>query len=435
MKRALALLFALALAPRAAANPLDMFGAGGRGPALAGAFAALADDASAAYYNPAGVALGDRVRLLAGYSFGLPRLAFDGRGAAAETARGVTLGLAIPREVEGTTLAFGVALYFPDQRVVRIHALPAAVPRFVQYDNRLHRIAIHPALAWRPTPWLAVGAGVSILSDAGGPGADFDVALDLDRPTDPAAQRASARLDVQLPTRAAPVAGIWLRPHPRIRAALVWRGALSLDLDLTTRVRIDAQFLRGNAVTGLASTDYYSPDQLALGLALDVLPVLTLSAEATWYRWSGAPSPIPTVRALLDLGLPVDVVQVSIPPSAYQPWDVVTLRLGLEARLSPRPYLGLDLRGGAAFEPTPYPRQTGATSLADNDKLVLAAGVGLELRDLAGLVRGPLRLDLYVQAHLLRDRLHPKEDPLAPTPTFRSGGAVWASGLMLGLGF
>jgi hypothetical protein len=114
---------------------------------------------------------------------------------------------------------------------------------------------------------------------------------------------------------------------------------------------------------------------------------------------------------------------------------VVVPRIGLEARLSPKPWLGVDLRGGAAFEPTPYPRQTGATSLADNDKWVLAAGVGIELRDLRGVVRGPLRLDLYAQAHLLRDRLHPKEDPLGPTPTFRSGGSAWASGFMLGLGF
>jgi long-chain fatty acid transport protein len=429
------LVLAATAASVAAANPLDMFGLGARGPALAGAVSALCDDASAAYYNPAGLALGSRAGFAVGYSFGVPRLRFDSREAAAETARGVTLGITIPREISGTTAAFGIALYFPDQRVVRVRSVPAALPRFVQYDNRLHRVAIHPALSWRPWPWLAVGAGVSILADAKGGGADLDLSLDFERLADPTAHRAAAKLDVQLPTRVAPVVGLWARPHPRLRAGLTFRGALSLDLSLETRVAIDAGILKGRSISGLTSSDYYSPDQLSLGLAFDVSSRVTLMAEATWYRWSAAPSPIPVVKALLDLGVPIDVVQVSIPSSAYQPSDVIVPRLGVEARLEPSKSIGVDLRGGLSFEPTPYPRQTGVTSLADNDKLVLAVGAGLELRDLGSMVRGPLRFEAYVQAHLLRDRLHPKDDPSGPAPTFRSGGAVWAGGLMMGLGF
>jgi hypothetical protein len=434
MSRSLAIAVTL-LAGSARANPLDLFGIGGRWPALAGAAAALADDASAAYYNPAGLALGARPTFLAGYRVGVPRLNFDGRLAPVEAARGVNLGLSIPREVEGTTLSFGVALYFPDQRVVRIRTLPATEPRFAQYDNRPHRIAIHPALGWRPWPWLAVGAGVSILSDAGGRGADLDLALDLDRATDPKAQRATASIDVELPTRAAPLLGLWLRPHDRLRAGLVWRGALSLDLSVDTRVAIDAALLRGRALSGLSSTDYYSPSQLSLGVAVDVTSAVTVSAEATWYRWSAAPSPLAAVRALLDLGLSLDVVQVSIPREAYQPSDIVVPRLGVEARFSPCPKIGVTARGGASFEPSPYPRQTGPMSLADNDKLVLAAGAGLEIRDLGEVLRGPVRVDAYVQSHLLRERLHPKDEPLAPVPTFHSGGALWSAGIEVGVSF
>ncbi len=394
--------------PPARANPLDVFGAGGRGPALASAVATLADDASAAYYNPAGLALAERPSILVGYSAGVPRLTFDGTAAPSEAARGITLGIVLPREVAGTTLSFGAALYFPDQRIVRVHTAPAWEPRFAQYDNRLQRIAIHP---------------------------DFDVGINLDRARDPAAQRGSASLDVQLPTRIAPVLGVWVEPLPKLRASLVYRGSISLDVAVDTRVAIDATLLRGRALTGLSSADYWSPDQLTLGLAYDPLPQLTVTLEATWQRWSAAPSPLPAVRALLDLGLSIDVVQVSIPSEAFQPYDVVVPRLGVEGRLQPKRWLGIDLRGGLSFEPTPYPRQTGATSLADNDKLVLAAGVGLVFKDLGELVKGPLRVDAYFQAHLLRERFHPKEDPLGPTPSFRSAGALFAAGLMMGLGF
>src|SRR5207237_1273471 len=148
-----------------------------------------------------------------------------------------------------------------------------------------------------------------------------------------------------------------------------------------------------------------------------------------------APSPLPAVRSALELGIPVDVVQVSIPSAAYQPSDTLAPRVGVETRLAPSKSVAVDLRAGASFEPTPYPRQTGATSLADNDKVVLALGAGVVLRDLGDMVRGPLRFDAYFQAHVLLERVHPKDDPLGPVPTFRSGGSIWTAGVTMGVGF
>lgn len=419
---------------RTHANPLDAYGFGGRGPALAGAVGALVEDAAAAFYNPAGLALGTQPTFLVGYGAAIPRLTFDGRAAPAEAARGVSLGLAIPRTLGSTTLAFGAALYFPDQRLVRIRAQPATEPRFSQYDNRVHRLAVHPALGFRPWPWLSIGAGLSILADAKGAGTDLDVTLNLDRAQDPTAQRASASLDVQLPTRIAPVVGVWARLHERLRASLVWRGSISLDVALDTRVKIDAGLLRGLALTGLSSSDYYTPHTLAFGLAFDVTKSIVLSAEATWYRWSAAPSPVPLIRAALDLGLPIDIVNVSVPSAAYQPWDIVVARLGAEGRLRPRKHLELAWRAGFAYEPTPLPRQTGLTSLADNDKVVFTAGFGLSLEDLGGYVAGPLRVDVYLQSHVMRDRAHPKALAL-PTPSFVSRGELWVLGTAVSLGF
>ena len=109
--------------------------------------------------------------------------------------------------------------------------------------------------------------------------------------------------------------------------------------------------------------------------------------------------------------------------------------MGVEARLRPRPWLGVDLRVGAAFEPSPYPRQTGVTSLADNDRFVFSAGAGLVLRELGKVLRGPVRLDVHFQAYVLRGRLHPKDEPLGPVPTFSSGGAAFVAGAALEVGF
>ena len=42
----------------------------------------------------------------------------------------------------------------------------------------------------------------------------------------------AADLDVELPPRVAPLVGLWLKPHPRVRAGVTYRGQLSLDLAL-----------------------------------------------------------------------------------------------------------------------------------------------------------------------------------------------------------
>ena len=60
--------FALATAPAALANPLDYFGFGARGPGMGNAQVALADDFSANYYNPAGLATRDALQLQIGYT-------------------------------------------------------------------------------------------------------------------------------------------------------------------------------------------------------------------------------------------------------------------------------------------------------------------------------------------------------------------------------
>ncbi|MCA9563669.1 MAG: hypothetical protein KC561_09285, partial [Myxococcales bacterium] len=56
-----------ALASPATADPLDAFGSGARAISLGGAFTGLADDSSANYYNPAGLAQADNLRFDIGY--------------------------------------------------------------------------------------------------------------------------------------------------------------------------------------------------------------------------------------------------------------------------------------------------------------------------------------------------------------------------------
>ena len=79
--RTLRLLCALGLATLAAtahANPLDYFGFGARGPGMGNAHVALADDFSANYYTPAGLATRDALQLQLGYALIAPSLELNG---------------------------------------------------------------------------------------------------------------------------------------------------------------------------------------------------------------------------------------------------------------------------------------------------------------------------------------------------------------------
>src|SRR5262245_60274214 len=126
----LALAVALAGGIRsAAASSADVFGLGSEATALAGAVVARATDFSAAYYNPAGLALGAGAREIAfGFTGYASRLAVRGQRAGITDPVALELGIRL-RVPFGGVLADRVALGFA------LHMLP---------DQILHVVAHTP---------------------------------------------------------------------------------------------------------------------------------------------------------------------------------------------------------------------------------------------------------------------------------------------------
>ena len=83
-----ALFAALCAASAARANPIDAFGFGARAAGLASAGTAVADDASANYYNPGALAFASSLRLDLGYRYASPHLRLDGKDQPADAAHG-----------------------------------------------------------------------------------------------------------------------------------------------------------------------------------------------------------------------------------------------------------------------------------------------------------------------------------------------------------
>jgi adenylate cyclase len=408
-------------------NALDTFGFTPRATGMAGAMAAEARGVTAAHHNPAGIALSDDVEAQLGYGGAVMSLTINGSDAKVTSPHGVSIGLALPLHIRRAVLAFGLALYMPDQFVVRIQLSPAAEPQFALLDNNLDHIVVTPALSLRPVKWLSLGLGATILADAAGNGVTFDFGL-VD-----GGLAGRGKLDVSLPTRAAPVAGIWLQPMRWLRFGAAYRGEVDLGvkLDILTNVDI-AGVITGDALISLRALNLYTPHKVALGAAIDVSNDVTVSAEVDWVGWSYFKGAVPDLKVQVQLAITPPLVEVLFPQPHFD--DQWVPRVGAELRRHLTTHLDLAARVGYAYEPTPVPRQTGLTSFADNDRHIVSFGAGLTLHDWLRVLPKPLHLDLALQLHDLVPRTTLKAAPFLGGG-FSSGGTMLYLSAMLGAQF
>ena len=101
------------------------------------------------------------------------------------------------------------------------------------------------------------------------------------------AKQGAARLDIDLPLRVAPLAGVWWRPHPRLELAAAVRGELSLDVALDIVANVDVPgVVTGDATIALRATSYFTPLRATLGGAVHVRDDLAITADVAYERWS-----------------------------------------------------------------------------------------------------------------------------------------------------
>src|SRR5207249_104858 len=115
-----------ALAPRAAAaSPLELFGFGGRSPALAGAGAADAESYEATYLDPAGLASVRRQHVAFGYQLGDIQLDIDGHRQPTDRPIARVIGAALPIPLGGGwagRVGLGLGFVAPRGTIARVQA-------------------------------------------------------------------------------------------------------------------------------------------------------------------------------------------------------------------------------------------------------------------------------------------------------------------------
>ncbi len=339
----------------------------------------------ATFYNPAGLAFGERRELTFGYLRILPDLTIQTRGGEIEQDIAdpdlLVLGVALPI---GEHFAIGFSSYVLPQTILHVVANSPEEAFFPYYANRTQRLMLLPGIAARPFDWLAVGIGVNYLAGLGG-GASAS-----EGPT----REVEASVSEELPPTAALHAGIRVKPLDNLAFGFVYRQAFSLPYTTDTT----------NVVAGtkldvsVAAKAVETPDELALGVLYEQGP-LGLSLDGTWARWSESEGPYVSVKALIA------GVRIDQPPPSKPYRDVFNVRWGAQYDHEVSSSTRLSYRFGQFYEPSIVDDQPGRTNLIDGAKLGWSLGLGVATTSLLPL---PVRFDLHGQLINVASRRYQK---------------------------
>lgn len=425
----------LGSATAARTNPIDAFGWGARAPALGNAYAAVADDSAASYYNPAGLARAPGLRIDLGYQAAMPQLDVSGTRQALFNTSGLAAGLVLPGQIRSVRFAIGVQLFLPDLHVTRIHVLQHDRPRLALYDNRTQRLYLAANLALRIVPGLYVGGGLAFMSRSDGT-AQLRGTLAV---SDPQQSQLESAISQDLFAVRYPQVGALWEATENLSVALVYRHRFLLDLVQRFDINADVQdpgrpplLLNGKLRETAYSVDLFQPWQLVLGLAGRWRRLL-LSFDLTYARWRDQPPPASTFNLDLDIGELGNAVEIPQPKPYPDPgfFDLLIPAVGIEGRVvegAAGGRVALDVRGGYRYEASPVPAQLGESSFGDADKHTVSAGLGVELRRLGQVLPGPVSLDVFFAGTVLPRRTFLKADPRSAVGDFTVGGGVWQVG-------
>jgi len=349
----------LLAATQAQANGFQLPEAGVRAMGMANAFTAVADDASAMWYNPAGIAFLKGGNLMLGaVGIIVPKVDFTSNSSnslgAGKTASSDRKNFVIPH----------FHATFTDPKMGVSYGLSVTSPFGLETDwknsilssqatfSRIELLNVNPNVAFKITDHISIGAGF-----------DYTYLKDVDLNNSVLTQNGDG-------DGWGGNVGI-LYKDDMFSVGVTYRTQVAIRITGTT-----ISSLSGS--TG-AVTSLKLPDMVNGGIAFHPNDAWTISAEADWTNWSkfdqvalsysspitiptGLPAPFPTTSSTSSIVIPEE----------YHP--TVAARVGVEWKATP----DLRLRLGYAYDPSPVNDRNFSPRIPVNDRHAFSVGAGYD---------------------------------------------------------
>ncbi|MDQ7011778.1 MAG: outer membrane protein transport protein [Mariprofundaceae bacterium] len=380
---------------------------------LANAYTAVADDASAAWYNPAGLAFVEGTNVVAGgVAIIVPGTDFVSNAAN-------SLGTGITATASDNTFFIPHAYFsYNDSDTGLTASLGINSPFGLETEwpttspfaskatlSRINMVNINGNVTFRISDRLAIAAGVSY-------GSVYKVDLNStvqNLSGDGTGWGGNAALFYKGDT---------------FNFGVSYRSSMSVDIAGTA---VGGAVLGG--LTSTATTNVTLPDQVNVGLAWMPDDAWTLSVDVDWVNWTTFDSidiqyASATYRGAVSLLQAAVGAPVTGATSLPQNWDAtVAFRVGAEWRYSSN----MRARFGYTFDPTPVSDPTFTPAIPDSDRHLFAVGYGYDMSP-------NTTIDLAYMFTYFTDRSQ-TQSPLAPpgAPEALKNGEYSASAHIIGI--
>ncbi len=331
------------------------------GLATAGAQAAVADDASANYYNPAGLAFQRGLHIMAGANLLLADTtqttttpATQIHSKTTDVAPTVYVGARL-----GAHVAIGVGLFanFAQHQDFPVLDNPA---RFVGYQVKIQAVTINANIAVRPLHWLSIAAGIDVVPSS------FEVHQALNFGSGEGSIH-----DVSTATGIGGNVALLIHAVPRwLDLGFSYRSAVRLDFSGQALLTTPPELASQQSALQNASNTITLPHNMTLALASHPLKHLTVDVDVHVTLWSSFQQQQVTLTDPANRAK-----QVSTTPLNFR--NEAGIRLGLMYR---RCNEALVLRLGGGYDRTPVPQASLGPITPDGDRGVVGAGLGYQWR-------------------------------------------------------
>jgi len=408
-------------------------GMGPKASAMGSAFAGLADDGFAVFYNPAGLAQIKGTTRGIGLDMALVRRNYDSDGKPIDSAPPPVIG---PRTV--LTMDFGLERFTFGAGIMPSFAGFTQSDEFegdLRYTGYIFQETVFPfyiGTGYRVNDKLCLGAGLQIgivnkmfvarrMGD-GFVGRTIEGMTGLPASTLTINGEDDGKLEIQtdkeFPTGLRPFNdlniddrsysysfGILLKPVDKLQIGLTYREQIRVHYEGEARMELASELkeivdpildtfgpiinrFQGTAMSARFNLLIKMPRQLDIGLALFPTERLTITTDYVWTDWSNWV--VQTVN-LEGEGI-FGMTQIKMPMDFK---DTHSLRMGIDYALTPR----FHVRAGYMWDPTPVPTHTLFAGTADSDHHVATFGLGM-----TDLLKGRLRIEAGFQYIYLTSR-------------------------------